>query len=159
MVTQPPVMTMGIISFNGVRYVLGSYPVRPHASGQQSLVACGGSKAISVTVQAASTDCPCSDARRIGIEIYSVSADDTRDIAVAIFVCGYTLVAGRTRGPAVAVVISVDVLTADPARRIAVPISVGVYSAIAVSASGITRSIRVQGAGLGVQGKSGHGEH
>src|SRR4029077_15646682 len=107
MMTRPPVMTMGIISFNGMRY--GPYPVRPHASGQQSLVACGGSKANSVTVQAASTDCPCSEAGRIGIEIYSVSADDTRDIAVAIFVCGCTLVADRPRVPAVAVVISADV--------------------------------------------------
>ena len=122
--TRPPVMTMGV---NGVRHVLGPYPVRPrarpHAPEQLSLVAYGGSKAISVTVQAAAADCPCSDAGRIGVEIYSVSADDTRDITVAIFVCGYTLVADRTRGPAVAVAISADVLTADPARRIAVPIS------------------------------------
>src|SRR2546430_9688433 len=47
-------------------------------------------------------------------------------------------------------------LTADPACRIAVLISVGVYGAIAVSACRITRSIRVQGAVLGVQWQSGY---
>src|SRR5262249_32475553 len=47
-------------------------------------------------------------------------------------------------------------LTADPARRIAVLIGVGVYGAIAVSACRITRSIRVQGAALGVHRQSGY---
>jgi len=100
----------------------------------QFLIACGGSKTVSVTVQTPSADCPCGDAGTVGVEIYSISADDTRGIAVAILVCGYTLVADRTRRPAVAVAISADVLTGDPARRIAVLISVGVYGAIAVSA-------------------------
>jgi len=58
--------------------------------------------------------------------------------------------------PPLAVAIGADVLTADPACRIAVLISVGVYGAIAVSACRITRSIRVQGAALGVQRQSGY---
>src|SRR6516164_5693588 len=117
---------------------------RLERQGDQFLIACGGSKTVSVTVQTPSADCPCGDAGTVGVEIYSISADDTRGIAVAIFVCGYTLVADRTRRPAVAVAISADVLTADPTRRIAVLISVGVYGAIAVSACRITRSIRVR---------------
>jgi len=125
----------------------------------QFLIACGGSKTVSVTVQTPSADCPCGDAGTVGVEIYSISADDTRGIAVAILVCGYTLVADRTRRPAVAVAISADVLTGDPARRIAVLISVGVYGAIAVSACCITRSIRVQAGTLGVQRKNGNREH
>src|SRR5215467_198433 len=136
-------------------------PLRPRASrlerqGDQFLIACGSSKTVSVTVQAPSADCPCGDAGTVGVEIYSISADDTRGIAVAISVCGYTLVADRTRRPAVAVAISADVLTADPARRIAVLISVGVHGAIAVTACRITRSIRVQGAALGVHRQSGY---
>src|SRR5262249_1070355 len=127
--------------------------------GDQFLIAYGGSKTVSVTVQTPSADCPCGDAGTGGVEIYSIPTDDTRGIAVAIFVCGYTLVADRTRRPAVAVAISADVLTADPARRIAVLISVGVYGAIAVSACRITRSIRVQGAALGVQRQSGYRQH
>jgi hypothetical protein len=114
------------------------------ASGNPSLIACGGSKTVGVTVQTPAADCPCGDAGRVSVEIYSISADSTRGVAVAIFVCGYTLVADRTRRPARAVAISADVLTADPACRIAVPISVGVYGAIAVSACRITRSIRVK---------------
>src|SRR5262249_43532680 len=127
--------------------------------GDQSLIACGGLKTVSVTVQTPSADCPCGGAGRVGVEIYSISADDTRGAAVAIFVCGYVLVADRTRRPAVAVAISADVLTADPACRIAVPISVGVYGAIAVSACRITRSIRVKASALGVQRKNGNREH
>jgi hypothetical protein len=83
--------------------------------------------------------------------MYSISADSTCGVAVAIFVCAYPLVTNGTSLPAVAVVISADVFSADPARRIAVLISVGVYGAIAVGACGITRSIRVQAAALGVQ--------
>src|SRR5262249_9225391 len=110
-------------------------PLRPRASrlerqGDQFLIARGGSKTVSVTVQTPSADCPCGDAGRVGVDFYPISADDPRGIAVAIFVCGYPLVADRTRRPAVAVAISADVLTADPARRIAVLISVGVYGAI-----------------------------
>src|SRR5262245_28261911 len=136
-------------------------PLRPRASrlerqGDRFLIACGGSKTVSVTVQTPSADCPCGDAGTVGVEIYSISADDTRGIAVAIFVCGYALVADRTRRPARAVAISADVLTADPARRIAVLSGLGVYGAISVSAGRITRSIRVQGAALGVQRQSGH---
>jgi len=136
-------------------------PLRPRASrlerqGDQFLIACGGSKTVSVTVQTPSADRSCGDAGTVGVEIYSISADGTRGVAVAIFVCGYAFVANRTRRPAVAVAISADVLTADPACRIAVLISVGVYGAIAVSACRITRSIRVQGAALGVQRQSGY---
>jgi hypothetical protein len=118
--------------------------------GNQSLIACGGSKTVSETVQAPPADRPCSGAGTVCVEIYSISADSTRGVAVAIFVCRYALVADRTRRPAVAVVISADVLTADPACRIAVPISVGVYRAIAGSACRITRSIRVKAGALGV---------
>ncbi len=125
----------------------------------QLLIACGGSKAVSITVETPPADRPCSGAGRVCVEIYSISADGTRGVAVAIFVCGYALVANRTRRPAVAVAISGDVLTADPARRIAVPISVGVYGAIAVSACRITRSIRVKAGALGVQRKDGYREH
>ncbi len=144
-----------------VRRVISPNPPRPRASrlerqGDQFLIACGGSKTVSVTVQTPSADCSCGDAGTVGVEIYLISADGTRGVAVAIFVCGYTLVADRTRRPAVAVAISADVLTADPACRIAVLISVGVYGAIAVSACRITRSIRVQGAALGVQRQSGY---
>src|SRR5262245_10485028 len=131
-------------------------PINERAPGNQSLIACGGSKTVSVTVQTPPTDCPCGGAGRVSVEIYSISADSTRGVAVAIFICGYTLVADRTGRPAGAVAISADVLTADPARRIAVLISVGVYGAIAVSACRITRSIRVQGAALGVQRESGY---
>jgi len=96
----------------------------------QSLIASGGSKAISVTVQETSADCPCSDAGTVGVDVYSISANAPRGVAVAIFVCAYPLVGDGTGRPAVAVAISADVLTADPARRIAVPISI--YGAIAV---------------------------
>src|SRR5262245_61150434 len=127
--------------------------------GNQCLIACGGSKTVSVTVETPPADCPCTGAGRVGVEIYSISADDTRGAAVAIFVCGYVLVADRTRRPAVAVVIRADVLTADPACRIAVPISVAVSGAIAVSACRIARSGRVKVRALGVQRKNGNREH
>src|SRR5262245_63186982 len=67
-------------------------PLRPprfaglERQGDQFLIACGGSKTVSVTVQTPSADCPCGDAGTVGVEIYSISADDTRGIAVAIFV-------------------------------------------------------------------------
>jgi len=126
--------------------------------GNQCLIACGGSKTVSVTVQTPPADCSCGAAGRVRVEIYSISADDTRGVAVAIFVCGYVLVADRTRRPAVAVVISADVLTADPACRIAVLISVDVYGAIAVSACRIAGSVRVKAGTLGVQRKNGNRE-
>jgi hypothetical protein len=134
-------------------------PINEHASGNQSLIACDGSKTVSITVQTPPTDCPGGGAGRVCVEIYSISADGTRGVAVAIFICGYTLVADRTRRPAGAVAIGADVLTADPACRIAVLISVGVHGAIAVSACRITRSIRVKAGTLGVQRKNGYREH
>jgi hypothetical protein len=134
-------------------------PINERASGNQSLIACGGSKTVSVTGQTPPTDCPCGGAGRVCVEIYSISADGTRGVAVAVFICGYTLVADRTRRPVGAVAIGADVLTADPACRIAVLISVGVYGAIAVSACRITRSIRVKAGALGTQRKNGYRQH
>ena len=134
-------------------------PIRNMRQSNQSLIACGGSKTVSVTVQTPPADCPCGGAGRVCVEIYSISADSTSGVAVAIFVCGYALVADRPRRPAVAVAISAHVLTADPACRIAVPISVDVYGAIAVGACRITRSIRVKAGALGVQRKNGYRQH
>ena len=74
---------------------------RLERQGDQFLIACGGSKTVSITVQTPSADCSCGDAGTVGVEIYSISTDDTRGIAVAIFVCGYAFVANRTRRPAV----------------------------------------------------------
>src|SRR5215471_6721249 len=108
--------------------------------GNQCLIACGGSKTVSVTVQTPPADCPCGGAGRVRVEIYSISADDTRR-------------------PAAAVAISADVLTADPACRIAVLISVGVYGTTAVSACRIARSVRVKTGTLGEQRKNGNREH
>jgi hypothetical protein len=72
-------------------------PVGRKRQGNQSLIACGGSKTVSITVQTSPADCPCSGAGRVRVEIYSISADGTRGVAVAIFVCGYVLVADGTR--------------------------------------------------------------
>ena len=74
---------------------------RLERQGDQFLIACGGSKTVSVTVQTPSADRSCGDAGTVGVEIYSISADGTRGVAVAIFVCGYAFVANRTRRPAV----------------------------------------------------------
>src|SRR5262249_40531083 len=95
--------------------------------GNQCLIACGGSKTVSVTVQRPPAFCPCGVAGGFCLDFYSSSADDSRGFAVPFFVCVYVFVADRPRRPAVAVAISADVLTADPACRIAVLISVGVY--------------------------------
>jgi hypothetical protein len=76
--------------------------------GHQSLIARGGSKTVSITVQTPPADRPCNGAGRVCVEIYSISADRARGVAVAIFVGGYALVADRTRRPAVAVAISVQ---------------------------------------------------
>ena len=129
------------------------------AAGRQSLIACSGSKTVSIAIQTPPADFPCSSAGTVCVEINSISADGTRGVAVAIFVCGYALVADCPHGAAVAVAISAHVLTADPACRISVPISVGVYGAIAVNACRITRLIRVKGAALGVQRKNGCRQH
>ena len=134
-------------------------PGRVQASGDKSLIACGGSKTVSIAVQTPPADCPCSSAGTVCVEINSIPADGTRGVAVAIFVCGYALVADCPCGPAVAVAISAHVLTADPACRIAVPISVGVYGAITVSPCRITGSIRAKAAALGVQRKNGYRQH
>ena len=134
-------------------------PVGRKRQGDQSLIACGGSKTVGIAVQTPPADCPCRNAGTVCVEINSISADGTRGVAVAIFVCGYALVADCPCGPAVAVAISAHVLTADPACRIAVPISVGVYGAIAVSACRKTTSIRVKAAALGVQRKNGYRQH
>ena len=133
--------------------------IRNMRQSNQSLIACGGSKTVSVTVQTPPTDCPCGGAGRVCVEIYSISADSTRGVAVAIFICGYTLVADRTSRPAGAVAIGADVLTANPACRIAVLISIGVYGAVAVSACRITRSIPVKAGALGAQRKNGYRQH
>jgi hypothetical protein len=121
----------------------------------QSLVACGGSKTVSVAVHVPPADCACSIARRVCVEIDSTSADGTRRVAVPIFVRVYALVADGTRRPAVAVAISASVLTANPACRVAVPISVGVLAAIADSTCRITRLNRVK-AILAVGRKNGY---
>src|SRR5262245_9427075 len=139
--------------------ILFGLPSRLERQGDQFLIACGGSKTVSVTVQTPSADCPGGDAGAVCVKIYSISADSTRGVAVAIFVCAYARVANRSLLPAVAVAISADVLAADPARRIAVLIGVGVYDAIAVSACRITRSVRVKTGALGVQRKNGNRQH
>jgi hypothetical protein len=146
-------------SSSASRFTVGAFGSSSPLGCDQSLIACGGSKTVSITVQTPSADCPCGGTGRVCVEIYPISADGTRGVAVAIFVCGYALVANRTRRPAVAVAISANVLTADPARRIAVSISVGIYGAMAVNACRITRSVRVKAAALGVQRKTGNREH
>jgi len=150
-------------SSSASRFAAGAFgsssPPGRKRQGDQSLIACVGSKTVSITVQTPSADCPCGGTGRVCVEIYPISADGTGSVAVAIFVCGYALVANRTRRPAVAVAISANVLTADPARRIAVSISVRVYGAIAVNACRITRSVRVKAGALGVQWKNGNREH
>src|SRR5262249_24764711 len=83
-----------------------SSPLGRRRQGDQSLIACGGSKTVTITVQTPSADCPCGGTGRVCVEIYSISADGTRGVAVAIFVGGYALVANRTRRPAGAVAIS-----------------------------------------------------
>jgi hypothetical protein len=70
-------------------------PLPLERQGDQLLIASGGSKTVSVTVQTLSADCPCGDAGTVGIKIYSISADSTCDVAVAIFICAYPLVTER----------------------------------------------------------------
>ena len=123
---------------------------RAHGERHQSLVAGGGSRT-GIAVQASPADCAYSIARRVCLDIDSISADGACRVAVPVLVRVYAFVADRTPRPAVAFIISADVFTANRASRIAVLISVGVYSAIAVGACRITRSIRVKAAALGVQ--------
>jgi len=58
-------------------------PGRVQASGDKSLIACGGSKTVSIAVQTSPTDCPCSSAGTVCVEINSIPADGTRGVAVA----------------------------------------------------------------------------
>src|SRR5262249_48089397 len=94
-------------SSSASRFTAGAFgsssPLGRKRQGDQSLIACGGSKTVTITVQTPSADCPCGGTGRGCVEIYSISADGTRGVAVAIFVGGYALVANRTRRPAGAV--------------------------------------------------------
>jgi hypothetical protein len=117
-------------------------PLPLERQGDQLLIACGGSKTVSVTVQTPSADCSCSDAGTVGVEIYSISADDTRGVAVAVIISVYALVAERACRSAVAVTISVLVLTANPAGSIAVSISIGVHAAAVLGAGRVSPAYR-----------------
>ena len=107
---QPPLRYRHLPLPNPLR----ASPLPLERQGDQLLIASGGSKTVSVTVQTPSADCPCGDVGTVGIKIYSISADSTCGVAVAIFICAYPLVTDSISRPAVAVAISADVLTPDP---------------------------------------------